>query len=110
LYFQIKILLLNTFTTLLLISTIPNEVLLTTSITEATASTETATSTTETTTPTVTVINQLVPITTKIVSSNPTDGEVYSMQIYVKKFVSISVCGFLWDLWFPPPIKLTATI
>jgi len=28
------------------------------------------------------------------------------------KFVSDlrQVCGFLWVLWFPPPIKLTATI
>jgi len=51
---------------------------------------------------------QLVPITAEIVSSNPTDGEVYSIQIYVKKFVSVG--GFLWELWFPPPIKLTATI
>jgi hypothetical protein len=31
---------------------------------------------------------QLVPITTNIVSSNPADGEVYSIQHYVIKFVS----------------------
>jgi hypothetical protein len=31
---------------------------------------------------------QSVPITTKIVSSNPIHGEVYSMQHYVIKFVS----------------------
>jgi hypothetical protein len=31
---------------------------------------------------------QSVPITTNIVSSNPTHGEVYSMQHYVIKFVS----------------------
>jgi uncharacterized protein YybS (DUF2232 family) len=34
---------------------------------------------------------QSVPITTKIVSSNPIPGEVYSIQHYVIKFVS--------DLW-----------
>ena len=48
---------------------------------------------------------QSVPITTKVVSSNPTHGEVYSIQLYVIKFVS--------DLrWFSSdaPIKLTATI
>jgi hypothetical protein len=50
---------------------------------------------------------QSVPITTKIVNSNPVHGEVYSI-----KFVSDlrQVCGFLWVLRFPPPIKLTATI
>jgi hypothetical protein len=31
---------------------------------------------------------QSVPISTKVVSSNPTDGEVYSIQHYVIKFVS----------------------
>jgi hypothetical protein len=48
----------------------------------------------------------------KVVSSNPTHGEVYSIQHYVIKFVSDlrQVGGFLWVLWFPPPIKLTATI
>ena len=30
----------------------------------------------------------IVPITTKVVSSNPVHGEVYSMQDYVIKFVS----------------------
>jgi len=40
------------------------------------------------------------------------DGEVYSIQHYVIKFVSDlrQVCGFLRVLRFPPPIKLTATI
>ena len=35
-----------------------------------------------------------------------------SIQHYVIKFVSDlqQVCGFLWVLWFPPPIKLTTTI
>ena len=31
---------------------------------------------------------QSVPITTKVVSSNPAHGEVYSKQHYVIKFVS----------------------
>ena len=45
-------------------------------------------------------------------SSSPTHGEVYSIQHYVIKFVSdlLQVGGFLWLFWFPPPIKLTATI
>jgi hypothetical protein len=34
---------------------------------------------------------QSVPITTKLVSSNPVHGKVYSIQLYVIKFVS--------DLW-----------
>jgi hypothetical protein len=53
---------------------------------------------------------QSVPIATKVVSSSPVHGEVYSIQYYVIMFVS--------DLWqvadgflrFPPPIKFTATI
>jgi len=51
---------------------------------------------------------QSVPITINVVSLNP----VYSMQHYVIKFVSDlrQVGGFHWVLWFPPPIKLTATI
>jgi hypothetical protein len=49
---------------------------------------------------------------TKVVSSNPANGEVYSIQNYVIKFVRDlrQVGGFLRVLWFPPPIKLTATI
>ena len=31
---------------------------------------------------------QLVPLTTKVVISNPVHGEVYSIQDYVTKFVS----------------------
>ena len=31
---------------------------------------------------------QSVPITTKVVSSNPTHGEVYTIQLYVIKFVT----------------------
>ena len=55
---------------------------------------------------------QSVPITTKVVSSNPVHGEVYSIQNYVIRFVSDfrQVGGFLRVLEFLPPIKLTATI
>jgi hypothetical protein len=46
---------------------------------------------------------QSVPITTKVVSSNPTHGEVYSIQHYVIKFVS--------DLhWFSPDTPVSSTI
>ena len=39
-------------------------------------------------------------------------GKMYSIQHYVRKFVRDlqQVGGFLWGLWFPPLIKLTATI
>jgi hypothetical protein len=52
---------------------------------------------------------QTVPITTKVVSSNPAHGMVYSTKHYVIKFVSDlqPVCVFFWC---PSPIKLTATI
>jgi hypothetical protein len=52
-----------------------------------------------------------VPITTKVVSSNPVHGEVYSIQHYVIKFISDfrQVGGFLRVLWYPSPLKLTAT-
>jgi hypothetical protein len=55
---------------------------------------------------------QSVPITTKVVSSNPAHGELYSMSHYVIRFVSDlrQVGGFLHILRCPPPIKLTATI
>jgi hypothetical protein len=57
-------------------------------------------------------LDQSVPITTEVVSSNPAHGEVYSIQHYVIKFVSDlrHVGGFLRVLRFPPPIKLTSTI
>jgi hypothetical protein len=47
---------------------------------------------------------QPVHITTKVVSSNPTLGEVYLIQHYVIKFVNDlrQVGGFLRVLWFPP--------
>ena len=49
-----------------------------------------------------------VPVATKVVSSNPSHGEVYSIQHYVIKFVSDlqQVSGFLLVLRFPPTIKL----
>ena len=55
---------------------------------------------------------QSVPITTKVVNSNAAQEEVYTLQHYVKKYVSDlrQVGGFLRVLRFPPPIKLTATI
>ena len=55
---------------------------------------------------------QSVPITTKVVSSNPFHGEVYSIQHSVIKFVSDKqqVSDFLQVCRFYPPIKLTATI
>ena len=55
---------------------------------------------------------QSMPITAKVVSSNPVNGEVYSLQYYVIKLVSDlrQIGGFLRVLRFPPPIKLTATI
>jgi hypothetical protein len=39
-----------------------------------------------------------LPITTKVVSSNPVHGEVYSIQHYVIKFVSDLRC-FFPDKW-----------
>ena len=50
---------------------------------------------------------QSVPITTKVVSSNPVLVEMCSIQQYVIKFVSDlrQVGGFLRVLRFPPPIK-----
>jgi len=55
---------------------------------------------------------QSVSITTKVVSSNPVHGKMYSIQHYVIRFVSDlwQVGGFLRVLRFPPHIKLTATI
>jgi hypothetical protein len=51
-------------------------------------------------------------ITINVVRSNPAYGEVYSIQHYVIKFVSVlrQVGGFLRVLRFPPSINLTATI
>ena len=54
---------------------------------------------------------QSMAITTKVVITNPVHGEVYSIQIYVIKFLSDlrQVGGFLRILRFPSPIKLTTT-
>ena len=40
------------------------------------------------------------------------DGDVYSIQTYVIKFVSDfrQIDGILWVPRFPPPMKLTATM
>ena len=53
-----------------------------------------------------------LPITTIVVSSNFVDGEVYSIQQYVIKFVSDlrQVGGFLWVLQFPPAEKMIVNI
>ena len=50
---------------------------------------------------------QSVPITTKDVSSNPTHFKVYSIQLYMIKFVSDlqQISGFLQVFWFPLPMK-----
>ena len=55
---------------------------------------------------------QSVPITTKVESSNPVHGKVYSIQHNVIKAVinMRQVGDFLRVLWFPAPIKLIATI
>jgi hypothetical protein len=55
---------------------------------------------------------QTVPFTTNVVSSNPVQAKVYSIQHYVIKFVSDlrHVSGFPRVLWFPPPIKPRAEI
>ena len=55
---------------------------------------------------------QSEPITTKVVSSKPVQGEVYLIQHYVIKFVSDlrQVGGFLRVLMFSPQVKLTAMI
>ena len=50
-----------------------------------------------------------MPITAKVVSSNPVHGEVYSMRHYVMKFVIDlrQVGGFLRVLRFPPQYSWT---
>ena len=55
---------------------------------------------------------QLMPITTKVVSSNPAHAEVYLIQHQLIKFVSVlrQVGDFLSVLQFSPPIKLTTKI
>jgi len=53
---------------------------------------------------------QSVPITSNVCTTFM--ARLYSIQHYVIKSVSDlrQVSGILWLLWFPPPIKLTATI
>jgi hypothetical protein len=53
-----------------------------------------------------------ISVFTKVVSSNPVHGEVYSKQHYVIKFVSDlrQVGGFHRVLVFPLPIKLTGVL
>jgi hypothetical protein len=53
-----------------------------------------------------------MPITTKIVNSNPAHGEVYSIQQYVTQFVSDlrQVGVLLRVLRSPPPIKITVVL
>ena len=51
---------------------------------------------------------QSVPITNKVVSLNPADGEMYSIQHYLIKFVR-DLQQVLVPRFFPP-ITLTATI
>ena len=47
---------------------------------------------------------QSVPITTKVVSSNPTHGEVHSIHYVIKLVNDLrQVGGFLRVLRFPPP-------
>ena len=55
---------------------------------------------------------QSVPITIKVLISNPVRGEMYSIQHYVIKFVSVSDRSMVFSdgYRFPPPIKLIATI
>jgi hypothetical protein len=57
------------------------------------------------------LLMQSVPISTKVMSSNPAHGEVYSIQHYVINFVNDlqQVSGFLWVLQFPPPINPSTT-
>ena len=55
---------------------------------------------------------QSVPITSKVVSSNPVHGEMYSIQHYMIKFDSDlrQIGDFLRVLRFPTPVNLTDTI
>jgi hypothetical protein len=55
---------------------------------------------------------QLVPIANKIVSSDPANGEVCSIQLYVIQFISDlrRVGGFPMVLLFPPRTKQTQQV
>ena len=50
---------------------------------------------------------QPVPITTKVLSSNPAHGDVYAIQRFVNDLRQLG--GILPVLWFPPPIKIKLT-
>ena len=52
---------------------------------------------------------QTVPITTKVVRSNPSHGDVYSIQHYVIKLVSDlrQVSGFPWHGTMGTPVSST---
>ena len=54
---------------------------------------------------------QSVPMTTKVMSSNPVQGDVYSIQHYVLKFFSdlwqVGGLTFVQVFRCSPPIKLT---
>ena len=51
------------------------------------------------------ILQQSVPITTKVVSLNPVHGEVYSIQHYVIKFHQWLAIG----LWFSPGTPVFST-
>ena len=55
---------------------------------------------------------QSVPISSKVVGSNPENGEMYSMQHYMLKFdIDLRQVGdFRRVLGFPTPVNLTGTI
>jgi len=53
---------------------------------------------------------QSVHITSNVVISNPANGEVYSIQHYVIKFVTVTCNSLVVFSGFPPPIKLAVTI
>ena len=55
---------------------------------------------------------QSVPISSKVVGSNPGNGEMYSIQHYMIKFDSDlrQVGDFLRVFRFPTPVNLTDTI
>ena len=54
----------------------------------------------------------VIPIIAQGVSFTLVHGEVYSIQLYVIKFVTElwQVGGFLMIVYFPPPVKGTTTI
>ena len=59
-----------------------------------------------------TTIYAISAFATKVVNSNPANGDMYSIQHYVIKLVNDlrQVGGFLPAFRFPPPIKLTTML